>query len=150
MAVIIGRKCQSRPDSSHNSQNKCQTASAVTVTAVKGKHNFLPDTSNFIRVIEILLTALHGQRVAIQICSVNSFNSYHTVPKFWDSRNLCCNLPKIQTKDVKPEGILSKCKKQKWNSKLSSLIWVYTVCPDLSVQKLRVITVGSGSRQNGM
>ena len=24
----------------------------------------------------------------------------------------------------------------------SSLIWVYTVCPNLSVQKLRIITVG--------
>ena len=23
---------------------------------------------------------------------------YHKVPKFWDIRNLCCNLPKIQTK----------------------------------------------------
>ena len=23
---------------------------------------------------------------------------YHKVPKFWDARNLCCNLPKIQTK----------------------------------------------------
>ena len=23
---------------------------------------------------------------------------YHKVPKFWDARNLCCNLPEIQTK----------------------------------------------------
>ena len=23
---------------------------------------------------------------------------YRKVPKFWDTRNLCCNLPKIQTK----------------------------------------------------
>ena len=23
---------------------------------------------------------------------------YYKVPKFWDARNLCCNLPKIQTK----------------------------------------------------
>ena len=23
---------------------------------------------------------------------------YRKVPKFWDARNLCCNLPKIQTK----------------------------------------------------
>ena len=25
-------------------------------------------------------------------------NRYRKVPKFWDARNLCCNLPKIQTK----------------------------------------------------
>ena len=32
---------------------------------------------------------------------------YHKVPKFWDARTLCCNLPKSQTK----RGILSKwCK----------------------------------------
>ena len=23
---------------------------------------------------------------------------YRKVPKFWDARNFCCNLPKIQTK----------------------------------------------------
>ena len=23
---------------------------------------------------------------------------YRKVPKFWDARNICCNLPKIQTK----------------------------------------------------
>ena len=23
---------------------------------------------------------------------------YHKVPKYWDARKLCCNLPKIQTK----------------------------------------------------
>ena len=26
---------------------------------------------------------------------------YRKVPKFWDARNLCCNLPKIQTKRPK-------------------------------------------------
>ena len=35
--------------------------------------------------------------------------------KFWDARNLCCDLPKIQTKRPNIKGILSKwCK---WNSK---------------------------------
>ena len=29
----------------------------------------------------------------------------------------------------------------------NSLIWVYTVCPDLSVQKLRIVTVDEGSDQ---
>ena len=40
---------------------------------------------------------------------------YRKVPKFWDSRNFCCNLPKIQAKRPNLKGILSKwCK---WNSK---------------------------------
>ena len=37
------------------------------------------------------------------------------VPKFWDIRNLCFNLPKIQTKRPNLKGILSKWRK--WNSK---------------------------------
>ena len=28
----------------------------------------------------------------------NAVDAYHKVPKFSDARNLCCNLPKIQTK----------------------------------------------------
>ena len=28
----------------------------------------------------------------------NILSSYRKVPKFWDARNLCCNLPKIQSK----------------------------------------------------
>ena len=41
--------------------------------------------------------------------------SYRKVPKFRDARNLCCYLPKVQTKRPTLEGILSKwCK---WNSK---------------------------------
>ena len=40
---------------------------------------------------------------------------YRKVTKFWDAKNLCCNLPKIQTKRPNLKGILSKwCK---WNSK---------------------------------
>ena len=29
------------------------------------------------------------------------YKSYRKVPKFWDARKLCCNLPKIQTKRSK-------------------------------------------------
>ena len=40
---------------------------------------------------------------------------YCKVPKFWDARNFCCYLPKIQTKRPNLKGILSK--RCKWNSK---------------------------------
>ena len=43
--------------------------------------------------------------------AVKSAVHYRKVPKFWDARNLCCNLPKIQTKMPNLKGILSKlCK----------------------------------------
>ena len=29
-------------------------------------------------------------------CAQKSYVDYHKVPKFWDARNLCLNLPKIQ------------------------------------------------------
>ena len=37
---------------------------------------------------------------------VCTYMTYHKVPKFWDARNLCCNLPKIQTKRPNLKGIL--------------------------------------------
>ena len=41
-------------------------------------------------------------------CSPDPKLHYCKVPKFWDARNLFCNLPKIQTKGPNPKGILSK------------------------------------------
>ena len=38
---------------------------------------------------------------------------YCKVPKFWDARNLCCNLPKIQTKRPNRKGLFSKLFKWK-------------------------------------
>ena len=32
------------------------------------------------------------------MCRYLSCRNYRKVPKFWDARNLCFNLPKIQTK----------------------------------------------------
>ena len=32
---------------------------------------------------------------------LEEINKYRKVPKFWDARNLCCNVPKIQT-EAKP------------------------------------------------
>ena len=46
---------------------------------------------------------------------LESDHRYHKVPKFWDARNLCYNLPKVQTKRLNPKVFLSKwCK---WKSK---------------------------------
>ena len=86
-------------------------------------------------------------------CS-NSLNSKHLfqnrknrkVSKFSNARKLCCNLSQIQTKrpDLRifcendANGI---AKSEDPDQTASSLIWVCTVCPDLSVRKLRVITV---------
>ena len=70
---------------------------------------------------------------------------YRKVPKFWDARNLCCNLPKIQTKMPNHKGYfvtMVQMEKQTVKTLIrSSLIWVCTVCPNLSVRKLRVITL---------
>ena len=84
---------------------------------------------------------------------------YHKVTKFWDTRKLCCNLPQIQTKRPKLRVCYQNDANEIANSEdpdqtapsRSSLIWVCTVCPDLSVRKLRVITVMHKKlgRQNG-
>ena len=75
---------------------------------------------------------------------------YRKVPKFSDTRNFCCNLPKIQTKRPNLRVFCQNDANGITNSKdpdetapLSSLIWVCIVCPDLSVRKLRVITVST-------
>ena len=73
---------------------------------------------------------------------------YRKVPKFSDARKLCCNQHKNQTKRQNLSiGYLFKDANGIANSEdpdqtaplgdsfRSSLIWVCTVCPDLSVQK---------------
>ena len=75
-------------------------------------------------------------------------NYYHKNPKNSDTWKSCCNHPKILTrwlyirkmrpKDVK--GIANSVDPDQ-NAPSSSLIWVCTVCPDLSVRKLRIIMV---------
>ena len=73
-------------------------------------------------------------------------------PHYWiplvGLRKHCCNLPKIQTYRPnlnvfcqKDANGIAKSEDPDQTAPMSSLIWVCTVCPDLSVQKLRVITV---------
>ena len=78
---------------------------------------------------------------------VNSFN-YHKVPKFSNAGKLCCNLPKIQEKKPNRRVFCQKDAIVIANSEdpyqtAPSLIWVCTVCPDLYVRKLWIITVKS-------
>ena len=60
-------------------------------------------------------------------------------------KKLCCNSPKIQTKRPNLMVFCQKHANGKANSKdpdpRSSLIWVCTVCPYLSVRKFRIIMV---------
>ena len=67
---------------------------------------------------------------------------YHKNPKNAVTWKICCNHPKIWTRWLYPRVMRSKMQTE-WQrvSTLISLIWVYTVCTDLSVWKLRIITV---------
>ena len=73
-----------------------------------------------------------------------SYSKYRKVPKFSDARKLCFYLPKIQEK--RPN--LARVFRQKDANGIAnsedpdhSLSWVCTVCSDLSVRKLCIITV---------
>ena len=62
------------------------------------------------------------------------------VPKFWDTRNLGCNLPNLQSKRPNLKVFCQNGANENIaNSENPDQIWVCTVCSDLSVQKLRVI-----------
>ena len=37
-------------------------------------------------------------RIFLCVFHIDKSCRYHKVPKFWDAKKLCCNLPKIQTK----------------------------------------------------
>ena len=73
---------------------------------------------------------------------------YRKFPKYSDTQNICCNNPKRLTRwrflrvmHPKDAGGIANSVDPDQTAPRSSLIWVFTVCPDLSVQKLRKITV---------
>ena len=83
--------------------------------------------------------------------------TYRKILKFSDAKKRCCNLPKIQTKRPNLKEFCQKHANGIANSEDpdptaplpgSSLIWVCTVCPDLSVRKFRIITVHCVILQN--
>ena len=73
---------------------------------------------------------------------------YRKFPKYSDTQNICCNHSKIWTmwlyhrvmspKDA--DGMANSVDPDQ-TAPRSSLIWVCTICPGLSVHKLRIITV---------
>ena len=67
--------------------------------------------------------------------------TYRKVSKFWDARKICCNLPKTQTKRPNLRVFHQKDVNGIANSEDPVKIWVCTVCPELSVRKLRIIKV---------
>ena len=88
------------------------------------KNNILPPVNpNFTVTKDVLIT-------------------YRKDPKFSDARKLHCNLPKIQTKRPNLKVFCQNDANGIANSEDPDLIWVCTVCPDLSVQKIRNIMVG--------
>ena len=78
-------------------------------------------------------------------CTVN----YRKTPKNWDTRKNCCSHPKIWTKWLycrimhpkSTDGMANSVDPWSDCSSRGSLIWVYTVCSNLSVWKLRNIAV---------
>ena len=75
---------------------------------------------------------------------------YRKFPKYLDTQNICCNHSKIWTMWLY-HRVMNESKRCRRNGKQCrawsdcssriSLIWVCTVCPGISVQKLRIITV---------
>ena len=69
---------------------------------------------------------------------------YRKTPKNSDTRKNYCNYPKIGLWGNASKWCRQNCKQcRPWSdcSCRSCLIWVYTVCSDLSVQKFRNITI---------
>ena len=79
------------------------------------------------------------------LTSVKDLLEYCKVSKFSGARKLCCKLPKIQTKRQNHRIFCRKDANEIANSEDPDqtapqgavLIWVCTVCPDLSVRKLK-------------
>ena len=74
-------------------------------------------------------------------------DNYHKVPKFSDTRKLGCNLPKIQTKRQNLRVFCQKDANGKANSEYPDQTAPLGVCLDLSVRKLRAITVIESMKQ---
>ena len=69
--------------------------------------------------------------------------NYRIFPKYWDTQKICCNHSKIWTMwlyhmVISPNDADRMAKSVDPDQ---TLIWVRTVCPGISVRKLRIITV---------
>ena len=81
---------------------------------------------------------------------LKDWDRYRKNPKNLDTENICCNHPEILTRwpyrrDMGPKDVEGMANSvdpdQTALFSRSSLIWIHTVCPDLSVRKLRIIAV---------
>ena len=82
-------------------------------------------------------------KIIPKLSSNNHLICYRKFPKYSDTQNICCNYPKSWTRwhFLRCRGNCKQCRPWSDCSSRSSLIWVCSVCPDLSVWKLRNITV---------
>ena len=94
---------------------------------------FGPDQIGFVN--EVIITEL---KAALK-------STYFKNPKNWNIRKICCNHHKIWATRLYHTVMLLKdadgIAKGVDPDQTAPLIWVCTVCPGLSVQKLRLITV---------
>ena len=83
----------------------------------------------------------------ITVILLVKFLRYHKFPKYSDTQKICCNHSKIWTMWLYQSNESKQCRQngiqcRPWSDCSSrSLIWVCTVCPGISVRKLRIITV---------
>ena len=105
-----------------------------------------PPCSNF-RVITPNFSGVQNFRIFTVMCF---YHEYRKKPKNLNTRKICCIYPKSWTvwfcdRVMCPKNADGMEKKQyrPWSdcSSRSSLIWVYTVCLDLPVRKLRIVMV---------
>ena len=73
--------------------------------------------------------------------TLSDATSYDKTPKSLDIRNIYSNRPKIWRRWLYYSVMWPKDADRMANSVDPDQIWIYTVCSDLSVRKLRIITV---------
>ena len=98
-------------------------------------------------VLYVCSTELFKSTVKIhKIKTLEKNCCYRKILKNSDTRKICCNHPKSWRKwpyhrVTHPKDADRIANSEDPDQTKSSLIWVYTVCPDLSVRKLRIVMV---------
>ena len=88
---------------------RCQTGCPLTPTETWNRRN----ESLHVKTNNMACALLRMNILDLIVClGMNSV--YRKIPKFSDTRKLCCNLPKIQTRVQTLGYFVKKCK---WNSK---------------------------------
>ena len=88
-----------------------------------------------------------GSALFAQTCLSENLGKYRRkFPKYSDIQNICCNHSKIWTmwlyhRVMSPNNADGMTNSRPWSACSSSLIWVCTVCPGISVRNFRIIAV---------